>query len=129
MTDPAHLTEMAGIFPTRIPADAAVLAADLRLASHLTADPVSAYEGWEFLGDPSGINIPEVLRLRRLWKCHDMLGFCRYRYNMFQAKGHWFPGVFATDEALARVEAHRAPAGIDLVALLAEAHQAFFLPK
>ena len=32
-----------------------------------------------------------------------------YRYNMLQSKGHWFPGTFATEEALAKVDASKAP--------------------
>ena len=43
-------------------------------------------EGYEWSEDPSGINIPEVLRFRKLWKCYDMEKFGYYRYNMFQEK-------------------------------------------
>ena len=92
-------------------------------------DPAGAYEGWELLGDPSGINIPEVLRYRRMWQCWDQEAFGRYRYNMFEAKGHWFPGGYASDDAIARLDAGRWPPGIDVAALLRQAHQRFHRAK
>ena len=128
MTAPAHVEEMRGIFPVTVPLDPATLAAQHRLDARQVVDPVSAWEGWEYQGDPSGINIPEVLRFRRLWKCWDLHDFGRYRYNMLQSKGDWFPGVFATPEAVARVDPAKAPAGIDVRALLSEAHAAFYKP-
>lgn len=129
MTALAQIEEMRGIFPTTIPLDAATRAALHRLDARQAIDPVSAWEGLEYLGDASGINIPEVLRFRRMWKCWDMQDFGRYRYNMLQAKGDWFPGVFATPDAVAQVDPSRAPSGIDVRALLNEAHEAFYKPK
>jgi hypothetical protein len=129
MTAPSHVEEMRGIFPVSVPLAAPTLAAQQRLDARQAVDPVSAWEGWEYQGDPSGINIPEVLRFRRLWKCWDMLDFGRYRYNMLQAKGDWFPGVFATPEAVAQVDPAKAPPGIDVRALLNEAHAAFYQPR
>lgn len=129
MTAPPHVSEMQGIFPAAMPLDATTRAALNRLDARLSVDPVSAYEGFEFLGDRSGINIPEVLRFRRMWKCYDMRDFGLYRYNMLQAKGDWFPGVFATPDAVAQVDASKAPPGIDVRALLSEAHAEFYRPK
>lgn len=129
MTAPAHVTEMNGIFPASIPLDAPTRAALHRVDARQAVDPVSAWEGWEYLGDASGINIPEVLRFRRMWKCWDMRDFGLYRYNMLQAKGDWFPGVFATPDAVAKVDPRKAPPGIDVRALLTEAHNAFYKPK
>ncbi len=129
MTEPAHVTEMSGLFPVAIPLDAATREAQNRLDARLSADPASAWEGWEYLGDPSGINIPEVLRFRRMMTCYDLRDFGRYRYNMLQAKGDWFPGVFATPDAVARVDPRKAPPGIDVRALLSEAHAAFYEAK
>ena len=129
MTAPSHVEEMRGIFPVSVPLAATTLAAQQRLDARQAVDPVSAWEGWEYQGDPSGINIPEVLRFRRLWKCWDMLDFGRYRYNMLQAKGDWFPGVFVTPEAVAQVDPAKAPPGIDVRALLNEAHAAFYQPR
>jgi hypothetical protein len=129
MTAPPHVTEMNGIFPVSIPLDPPTRAALHRVDARQAVDPVSAWEGWEYLGDPSGINIPEVLRFRRMWKCWDMRDFGLYRYNMLQAKGDWFPGVFATPDAVAKVDPSKAPPGIDVRALLTEAHAAFYKPK
>jgi predicted aldo/keto reductase-like oxidoreductase len=129
MSAPAHVTEMQGVAPAQIPLCAEDLAIEQRMNARILEDPVSAYEGHELMPDPSGINIPEVLRFRRMWKCYGMRDFGVYRYNMFQAKGHWFPGVFATPEQVAKVDTSRVPPGIDLKALLTETHDAFYQPK
>ena len=52
-----------------------------------------------------------------------------YRYNMLQSKGHWFPGTFATEEALAMVDASKAPAGMDVVGMLRETHRELYRAK
>jgi uncharacterized protein len=129
MTKPAHLDEMRGVMPTSVPMTAADQAIEQRLNARILVDPVSAWDGYEMLGDPSGINIPEVLRFRRMWKCYDMKDFGVYRYNMFEGKGHWFPGVFATEDAIAKVDAAKAPAGIDVKALLRETHAGLYQAK
>ena len=49
----------------------------------------------ECLPCPENINIPEVLRFRNLTEGYDMLNYGRFRYNMFEGQGHWFPGTFA----------------------------------
>lgn len=129
MNHPGQFEEMLGIFPTSIPLSAADLRAQIRMDGELAKDPLSAYDGYEFSDDPSGINIPEVLRFRRMLKCYDMLAFGRYRYNMFEDKGHWFPGAYATPERVLRVRAERAPPGVPLREMLTETHQALFVPK
>ena len=129
MTEPAHIDEMLGIFPATAPLSARDLAITARIDARTTYDPIGAYEGWELLGDPSGINIPEVLRYRRMWQCWDQEAFGRYRYNMFEAKGHWFPGTYASEEAIAKLDRSRWPVGVDVAALLREAHAKFYRPK
>lgn len=129
MTESAHVQEARGVCPVSVPLTAAELRTQLELDARIAVDPVSAWEGWEMRDDPSGINIPEVLRFRRLWKCYDMDAFCAYRYNMLESKGHWFPGAFATDEAIALVDASKAPPGIDVKTMLAETHRRFWRPK
>ena len=129
MTRPEHVSEMLGIMPVTVPATPAELAIRLRLDARQAIDPATAWEGYECAHDPSGINIPEVLRFRRMWKCFDMRGFAEYRYNMLESKGHWFPGCFATDEAIANVDTSRVPAGIDLKAMLRETHAALYKAK
>ena len=49
----------------------------------------------ECLPCPENINIPEVLRFRNLIEGYDMLDYGRFRYNMLEGQGHWFPGTFA----------------------------------
>ena len=129
LTEPAHVEEARGVCPVSVPLGAAELRTQLALDARLALDPAAAWDGWEMRDDPSGINIPEVLRFRRLWKCYDMEDFGFYRYNMLESKGHWFPGAFATDEAIALVDAAKAPPGIDVKALLAETHRHFWRPK
>lgn len=129
LTEPAHVEEARGVCPVSVPLGDAELRTQLALDARLAVDAASRWEGWEMQNDPSGINIPEVLRFRRLWKCYDMEDFCFYRYNMLESKGHWFPGGFATDEAIALVEADKAPSGIDVKALLAETHRRFWRPQ
>ncbi len=129
MTAPEHFDEMDGIFPTGIPLSADDLRILNRLDSRLERDPLSAYDGYELAGDPSGINIPEVLRFRRMLKCYDMVAFGKYRYNMFQEKGHWFPGAFASKENVERVDLSKVPPSIPLREMLTETHLALFEPR
>lgn len=129
MTQGEHVAEMTGIFPTSVPLSPPDLDIQNRLDARLSVDPWSAYDGYEFATDPSGINIPEVLRFRRLLKCYDMLEFGKYRYNMFEEKGHWFPGALATPDKVARVDERRAPPGVPLRAMLNETHGALFQSK
>ena len=125
LTEPAHVDEMRGVCPATVPLSAQDVQIAARMDARAATDATSAYEGWELLGDPSGIHIPEVLRYLRLAKCWDMEQFGHYRYNMFEAKGHWFPGIFATEDAIAKVDRRKWPAGIDIAALLREAHARF----
>lgn len=129
MNSPAHFDEMLGIFPTSVPLAEADLEAQVRLDAELARDPLSAYEGYEFSDDPSGINIPEVLRFRRLLKCYEMEAFGKYRYNMLEDKGHWFPGAYASPERVARVRVEKAPPGVPIREMLTETHKALFIPK
>jgi len=129
MSEPAHVDEMRGLLPTAIPLSAHDQAVQARLDARVLTDPLAAWEGHEFQDDPSGINIPEVLRFRRLWKCYDMHDFGVYRYNMLESKGHWFPGGYASEDAIAKVDVSRAPAGIDIKALLRETHQGLYREK
>jgi uncharacterized protein len=129
MTEPEHVEEMRGICPVRVPLSAEDLAITKGLDDCLLVDPASAYEGWELLPDPSGINIPEVLRHRRMWKCYDQESFGFMRYNMFQEKGNWFPGAYATPDRVEQVDTARSPVAEDVRSMLNEAHGHFFKPK
>ncbi|RYZ07083.1 MAG: aldo/keto reductase [Myxococcales bacterium] len=126
MTELAHVEEMRGVLPVSVPLAPSEQATLHRLDARLALDPYAAYDGYELDDDPSGINIPEVLRFRRLLKCYDMLTFGRYRYNMARPGDEWFAGEFATDENLDKVRYDRAPPSIPLRRMLAETHDALF---
>jgi predicted aldo/keto reductase-like oxidoreductase len=129
ISEPEHFEEMAGIFPLQVPMGPEELAIKLRMNAAATADPQAAYEGYELLGDPSGINIPEVLRHRRMATCYGQDAFGHYRYNMFNEKGDWFPGAFATPDRVDQVVESRAPEGFPLKQFLSDTHERFYKPK
>lgn len=126
MTELSHVQEMRGTLPVSVPLATQDQQALERLDARVALDPYANYDGYEMEGDPSGINIPEVLRFRRMLKCYDMLAFGQYRYNMGRPGDEWFAGVFATPENLDKVRYERARAGIPLRELLAETHDALF---
>ncbi len=126
MTEPEHFKEMSGIFPTEIPFSGKNLESKFKLDQMITADPYAAYSGYEFEGDDSKIDIAEVLRLRKLWKCYDMLDFAKYRYKELKTENHWVRGVFANQNNIAKINKHKIPAHIPLEQLLTEAHNAFY---
>ena len=93
------------------------------------SDPYSDFDAYVMGNDPSGLNIPEILRFRTLWKCYDMKDFGLYRYNMFQEKDHWFPGNFPTEENLKKVDLSRCPVDVPLIDLIKETHEELYRPK
>ena len=129
LTEESHVEEMKGVFPLHAPLSREELEIEIRMNNAILEDPEAAYEGYELLGDASGINIPEVLRQRRMWKCYDQTSFCDMRYNMFQEKGDWFPGSFATAENVAKVDQSVSPTDVDVKAMLNETHERFYKPK
>jgi predicted aldo/keto reductase-like oxidoreductase len=122
MTAPAHFDEMRGIFPVRAPLSARDQKVLDAMDARGAAVPGGQYEGWEHELDPSGINIPEVLRMRRLLLGYDMSHFARYRYNMF-GTDEWFPGVKCTEDVLEKLDTSTFPADVDIKGLLREAHE------
>jgi len=70
-----------------------------------------------------------VLRLRKLWKCYDMKDFAKYRYKIFQQKDHWFPGVYAFNSHIEKVDTTKIPQGIPLKNMLAETHKELYVPE
>ena len=129
MTSPSHFEEMKGIFPTNYPLSIKEQEVLLELDKQLLSDPFASFEGYELQNDPSGINIPEVLRMRRLWKCYDMLDFGKYRYNMMTANDAWVPGVLITKNNLEKINTDHIPENIPIKELLLEAHNAFYIRK
>lgn len=123
------LEEIPGIFPASVPLSEPDQLIKQTLDAQLELDPYSWYEGYDLLGDPSGINIPEVLRFRKLAKCYDMLDFGRYRYNMFAGEDHWFPGYFPNKDRLKKIDTSKVPEGVPLKELIQETHQLLYKPK
>lgn len=129
LSESAHVKEMAGIFPFSVPLEKEDQAIVQRMNAAVLDDPQSAWEGYELMGDASGINIPEVLRMRRMWKCYDQTSFGEMRYNMFEDKGDWFPGCFATPEVVDTVDPSATLAEVDVKQLLNETHERFYQPE
>lgn len=72
---------------------------------------------------PENINIPEILRLRNLAVAYDMTEYGKYRYQMLENAGHWFPGVKGNRCTSCGDCLPRCPEQLDIPALLSEAHQ------
>ena len=127
MTEASHFEEMKGIFPLQWTEQEQKI--KLKLESYLQDDPYSGYDGFDLQNDPSGINIPEILRLRKLWKCYGMNEYGRYRYKVFGENSHWLPGAFAFKENINKVDLSKVPEEIPLKEMLTESHREFHVPK
>ncbi|MGE0019396.1 MAG: aldo/keto reductase [Draconibacterium sp.] len=127
LTEAVQFAEMKGIFPVQwTNAEKQIQA---KLDGFLADDPYSGFDGFELENDPSGINIPEILRLRKLWKCYDMSSFGKYRYKTFEERSHWLPGEMAFNHHLEKLDQSKIPAEIPLRNILAEAHKEFYQPQ
>ena len=129
ITEPTHFEEMKGIFPVAVPWSEQEQNSKQILDSFLNDDPYSHFDGYLMGNDPSGLNIPEILRLRTLWKCYDMLEFGKYRYKTMGENSHWLPGGFADKSKIENVDYSKVPDHIPLKDMLKEAHHAFHQPK
>jgi len=125
----AQFHHLDGIFPATAPLSHADTRIKQLLDDQKLLVPYANFDASCMENDPSGLNIPEILRFRILWKCYDMKDFGLYRYNMFQEKGHWFPGNFPTEENLSKIDLTRCPAGIPLVKLIRETHEGLYRSK
>ena len=118
-----------GIFPAPAPLSSKDTQIKQLLDAQKLQVPYADFDASCMENDPSGLNIPEILRFRILWKCYDMKEFGLYRYNMFQEKGHWFPGNFPTEENLKKIDLTRCPFDIPLVDLIRETHAGLYREK
>lgn len=78
---------------------------------------------------PEKVNIPEILRFRNMWKAYDMEGFGKYRYNMLEQMGHWFPGTFGSACTDCGDCLPRCPVKLPIPKLLRETHAGLFVEK
>ena len=122
----AKFEHLDGIFPAPAPMSSEDEQIRLRMDEQRKTVPYADFDGYCLENDPSGINIPEILRFRRLWKCYDMIDFGLYRYNMFQEKGHFFPGSFPTEENMKKIDLSRCPQDIPVVDLIRETHEGLY---
>jgi len=75
---------------------------------------------------PEDINIPEILRFRNLLKAYDMVDYGKFRYNMLEGKGHWFPGTFAFNCTECGDCLPRCPENLKIPQLLLQTHHELF---
>lgn len=127
LTEASQFDEMKGIFPSKWTEQEQNI--KRVLDGFLKDDPYSDFDGFELENDPSGINISEILRLRKLWKCYDMSDFGKYRYKTFEDRNHWLPGEQAFKENLEKIDLSKVPNEIPLKKLLSEAHNEFYIPQ
>lgn len=129
MTEASHFDEMKGIFPVTVPWSEQEQQSKINLDNFLKDDPYSGYEGFEIENDPSGLNIPELLRLRKLWKCYDMSDFGKYRYKIMGSDNHWLPGGYAFSSKIRNIDYSKVPENIPLNEMLQETHRKLYQPE
>ena len=129
MTEMEHFDEMAGIFTGSIDWNSEDQKSLDILDQCVTRDTLSQIDGYDIGWLDSDINIPEVLRFWKMWKCYDMHSFVSYRYNMLEGKGDWSPGHFATEDAIETINENLIPKGLPLKKMLREIHHEFFIDK
>lgn len=129
MHQPEHFEEMKGIFPADWPLSGQNRKIEHKMNAQFLLDPTADYHGFDLQDDPSDMNIPEYLRLLRMYKCFNMLDFGKYRYNMYSPDDHWIHGALASDQNIAKMDESRLPKNIDVKALLQEAHKLFYVEK
>ena len=83
----------------------------------------------ECLPCPEEINIPEVLRFRNLLEAYGMRDYGKFRYNMFEGEGHWFPGNFASKCTECGDCLPRCPEKLEIPKLLKRTHKKLFNRK
>ncbi len=129
MNEASHFTEMQGIMAGgKVPWSETDQKTKDILDKKVRDMPYHDIDAYAIPNPKSRINIPEVLRFRKLWKCYDMETYCYYRYNSFEENGHWFPGSYPTEERLALLDDDALP-GVPLKDLIRETHEKFYRPK
>ena len=125
----ASFDELNGIFPTSVPMSEQDELIKYKLDGEILKVPYANFKGYPFINDPSGLNIPEILRFRKLLKCFDMEDFGIYRYNMFVEGDHWFPGAFPNEVNMKKIDMSKCPDGVPLKEMIMETHKALYRPK
>ena len=81
LTEAAHFEEMHGIFPAAVPLSPADREILHGLDARLSADPISAYEGYDQWPNEANINVPEILPLSPR---NEMLRYGKFRLLSLQ---------------------------------------------
>jgi len=61
-----------------------------------------------------------------LLQAYDMVDYGRFRYNMFEGEGHWFPGHFASRCTECGDCLPRCPEKLEIPKLLFDTHKSLF---
>ncbi|MCU4162836.1 aldo/keto reductase [Carboxylicivirga caseinilyticus] len=126
MTELAHFEEMKGIFPTHVPLKESDQKIKFNLDQMINDDPYASFDAYQLEEDPSELDIPLLLHWRKLWKCYDLLAFAKYRYKELKTPNHWVPGVYATPDAIDKIDFSKVPDNFPLREMLNELHHALY---
>ncbi|HEY9850709.1 MAG TPA: aldo/keto reductase [Leptolyngbyaceae cyanobacterium] len=123
--NPQELAQPLSLADKDFPLTSLELAAFERLQNHQNKvlETSKCSQCYECLPCPENINIPEVLRLRNLAVGYDMNAYGKYRYQMFENAGHWFPGMKANRCTECGDCLPKCPENLDIPALLEDTHQ------
>lgn len=126
----AILNGMSG-FDTLLEPTATDSSQDFQTIKNRMDEPLRSVTGLCTLCDqclpcPENINIPEILRFRNLLHGYDMVDYGKFRYNMLEDKGHWFPGAFAFKCTECGDCLPRCPENLKIPELLMETHKKLF---
>lgn len=80
----------------------------------------------ECLPCPENVNIPDVLRFHNLLEAYNMEDYGKFRYNMLEENGHWFPGSFAFRCTECGDCLPRCPEKLNIPGLLFKTHRRLF---
>ena len=114
MHAPYQFEEMRGIFPAAESLSESDRKLEARLDAQSAGDEFSRYPENSVGVKPDEINVPEVLRLYRLWKLFGLEDYATGRFNDFGHQSHWYAGAAVTQAAEDKLDMSRVPEGIDL---------------
>ena len=129
MTEKEHYEEMRGIFPfakSDKSKDREILHT---LNKKLQGDVLDDWNPYEMFPDPSGLHIPEIFRMRRLYRQLGMDNYIYYRYNMFEGDGTWVPGHFPSEDRLKKIDMSKFTGSFDLISEIRNFHKIAYRRK
>jgi predicted aldo/keto reductase-like oxidoreductase len=126
LPETASFNDLNGIFPAHAPMSEKDQDILQKLDAEIAKVPFADFDGYTLENDPSGINIPETLRFRKLLKAFDMDTFGYYRYNMLRENDPWYGGAFPTPERLRKIDLSKCPTHIPLIKMIKETHKKLY---